>query len=77
MSHDVSAVRQLQMAYVQGLGEVRGGSIEVIGERLDDLRVDWTPAEPASPGELGRRGYHPRGAALHLAWHPTAHRSVL
>jgi len=64
MSHDVSAVRQLQMAYVQGLGEVRGGSIEVIGERLDDLGVDWTPAEPASPNELGTWGYHSRGAAF-------------
>jgi uncharacterized protein (DUF362 family) len=44
MSHDVAAQRQLTMAYDMGLGEIREGAIEVVGARLDALRVDWAPA---------------------------------
>ena len=47
--HEVSSIRQLTMAYDMGLGEVREESIQIIGERLDDLRVDWVPAEPSVP----------------------------
>jgi uncharacterized protein (DUF362 family) len=49
MSHDVAAIKQLAMANAMGLGEIDEGSIEIIGERLDDLRVDWIPAEPSVP----------------------------
>ena len=45
MSHDVAAIKQLAMANAMGLGEIDEGSIEIIGERLDDLRVDWVPAK--------------------------------
>jgi len=27
-----------------GLGEIREQSIEVLGEKIDNLRVDWKPA---------------------------------
>jgi uncharacterized protein (DUF362 family) len=49
MSHDVAAIKQLAMANAMGLGEIDEGSIEIIGERLDDLRLDWIPAEPSVP----------------------------
>ena len=52
ISHDVSQIRQLNMAYAQGLGETREEAIELVGERLDSLRVDWLPATPASPDQL-------------------------
>ena len=55
MSFDVAEVKQLGMAYEMGLGEMREESIEIVGERLDDLRVSWLPAEPANPGSLGGR----------------------
>ncbi|MGD8699728.1 MAG: DUF362 domain-containing protein [Gemmatimonadales bacterium] len=45
MSHSVSGCRQLQMAYEMELGEIRENRIELVGERLDDLRVDWRPAQ--------------------------------
>lgn len=45
MSHSVTATRQLQMAYEMGLGEIRENRIELVGERLDDLRVEWRPAQ--------------------------------
>ena len=47
--HEVSSIRQLTMANAMGLGEIDEGSIEIIGERLDNLRVDWIPAEPSVP----------------------------
>jgi len=59
MSHSVAANRQLQMAYEMGLGEIRENRIELIGERLDDLRVEWSPARlrnqlSTCPFSLGR-----------------------
>ncbi len=44
MSHDVSDITQLRMGNEMGLGEIREDAIEVVGERLDDLRVEWRPA---------------------------------
>ncbi|MEA3367259.1 MAG: DUF362 domain-containing protein [Planctomycetota bacterium] len=44
MSHDVNKMKQLTMGFEMGLGEIRGPSIEVMGERLDNLRVAWKPA---------------------------------
>lgn len=37
--------RILTMAHQQGLGEIREKAIEIVGERLDDLRVKWLPAK--------------------------------
>jgi len=45
VSHEVADVKQLGMAYSMGLGEISEESIEIVGERLDDLRVQWLPAE--------------------------------
>jgi uncharacterized protein (DUF362 family) len=44
MSHDVKTVHQLTMGFDMGLGEIREQSIEILGEKLDDLRVTWKPA---------------------------------
>jgi len=44
MSHDVAKVKQLTMGFEMGLGEIRERSIEVVGEKLDNLRVAWKPA---------------------------------
>jgi len=44
MSHDVKKIKQLAMGFEMGLGEIREQSIEVLGEKLDNLRVDWKPA---------------------------------
>jgi hypothetical protein len=37
-------VKQLTMGFEMGLGEIREQSIKVVGEKLDNLRVDWKPA---------------------------------
>jgi hypothetical protein len=44
MSHDTKKVKQLTMGFEMGLSEIREQAIEVLGEKLDNLRVDWKPA---------------------------------
>jgi uncharacterized protein (DUF362 family) len=44
MSHDPKDVKQLTMGFKMGLGEIREESIEILGEKLDRLRVAWKPA---------------------------------
>jgi uncharacterized protein (DUF362 family) len=44
MNHDVNQIKQLTLGYEMGLGEIGENSIEMLGENLDDIRVDWTPA---------------------------------
>jgi hypothetical protein len=44
MSHSVGDVTQLTMGYTMGLGEIRRNHIEMIGESLDNLQVEWEPA---------------------------------
>ena len=44
MSHDTKKVKQLAMGFEMGLGEIREQSIEILGEKLDNLRVEWKPA---------------------------------
>ena len=44
MNHDVNEVRQLGMGFEMGLGEIHEEAIEVTGENLENLRVDWKPA---------------------------------
>ncbi len=44
MNHDVGQMKQLGIGYEMGLGEIRENSIEMLGEKLDDLRVQWIPA---------------------------------
>lgn len=45
MNHDVDKMKQLTMGYDIGLGEIRKESIEILGEKLDDLVVDWKAAK--------------------------------
>lgn len=48
INHDVAyADRILTLAQEQGVGVMHQESIEVVGERLDDLRVEWKPAKLA------------------------------
>ena len=44
MSHDTKKVKQLAIGFDMGIGEIREQSIEVLGEKLDNLRVPWKPA---------------------------------
>ena len=44
MSHDTKKVKQLAMGFDMGLGQIREQSIEILGEKLDNLRVKWKPA---------------------------------
>jgi len=44
MSHDTNKVKHLAMGFDMGLGEIREQSIEILGEKLDNLRVTWKSA---------------------------------
>jgi uncharacterized protein (DUF362 family) len=44
MNHDTKKVKQLAMGFEMGLGEIREQSIELLGEKLDNVRVTWKPA---------------------------------
>ena len=44
MSHNIADMKQLNMGYDMGLGEIREGAIEIVGEKLANLRVEWAPA---------------------------------
>lgn len=44
MSHNVSQQVQLNLGYRMGLGEIRQDKIEMLGERLSSIQVDWEPA---------------------------------
>jgi len=56
--HDVSQIRQLNMALDQGVGEIREEKIEIVGERLDDVRMEWIQATPASPTDVAVCPYY-------------------
>lgn len=45
ISHDVATITHLQMAYNQGIGQIREEHIELVGAALRDLQVDWKPAD--------------------------------
>jgi len=38
-------MKQLTMGFEMGLGEIRRDSIEIVGEKLDDLCVEWKEAK--------------------------------
>ena len=44
MSHDPASIKHVVMGTEMGLGEVREQSIEVLGEKLDNLKVTWKTA---------------------------------
>jgi uncharacterized protein (DUF362 family) len=62
--HDVSQIRQLNMARDQGIGETREEAIEIVGERLDSVRMEWIQATPASPTDLSACPYYPHSVAV-------------
>jgi hypothetical protein len=45
MNHDVNQIAQLIMGFDMGLGEVREDSIEIMGEKIDNLKVNWKTAQ--------------------------------
>ncbi len=45
MDHNVPGIAQLSMGFDMGLGETRENAIEMVGEKLDNLRVDWQQAK--------------------------------
>ena len=45
MSHNTDKIKHLSMGSDMGLGEIHEESIEILGEKLDNLRVSWKPAE--------------------------------
>jgi uncharacterized protein (DUF362 family) len=69
MSHDAPAMIQLQMAYEMGLGELREDRIQVVGERLDDMRVEWQPARLKN-SLTQRSGSRAACPFAHCAGHP-------
>jgi uncharacterized protein (DUF362 family) len=73
MNHDVADVKQVVMGHEMGLGEMREDSIEIIGERLDNLRVEWLPAELANFAPQEGRGYVPVRAPAYVVGHRMAH----
>lgn len=50
MNHDTQKVHQLAMGFNMGLGEIREGHIDVLGEKLDNLRAPWKPARLKNRG---------------------------
>lgn len=44
MSHDTNKVKHLAVGFEMGLGEIRESSIELLGEKLNNLRVPWKSA---------------------------------
>jgi len=44
MSHDTNKVKHLAMGFDMGLGQIQEQSIEILGEKLDNLRVTWKSA---------------------------------
>jgi len=64
IGHDASQIRQLNMARDQGIGETREEAIEIVGERLEDVRMEWIQATPASPTQLSAGPHYPHSVAV-------------
>jgi uncharacterized protein (DUF362 family) len=45
MSHDTTSIKHLTMGFDMGLGQIHEQSIEILGEKLDNLKVTWKPAK--------------------------------
>lgn len=45
MSYESDNVKQLGMGYNMGIGQINSESIEIVGEKIENVRVKWTPAE--------------------------------
>jgi uncharacterized protein (DUF362 family) len=62
MNHKVADLQQLVMGYKMGLGEIHEEAIQLVGDRLDSLRVEWEPAKlrPTLPPDA----HNPQESAL-------------
>jgi len=56
MSHDPTGIIQLVMGFERGMGEIREDRIELLGERLEDLRVPWSSARLQNQTQANRSG---------------------
>lgn len=45
MNHDTQKIKHLAMGFEMGLGEIREEAIELVGEKIDNLRTTWKPAQ--------------------------------
>jgi len=52
MSHNIGSIAQLTMGAEMGLGEINLNSIELLGEKLDDIKMAWLPASLQSSSSL-------------------------
>ena len=62
MGHDPADIKQFALAQEQGFGEIREEAIEIVGDKLDNLRVDWKHAQHIDI-EMYRRQQEQREAA--------------
>jgi len=46
IGHDVNQIPHLLQAHAQGIGQILEDKIELTGATLDELHMDWIPAEP-------------------------------
>ena len=60
------------MEYEMGLGEMREERIELLGERLDDLRVSWSSADLRNLALSSRSGCPMRSCSRDPSWLVTA-----
>jgi len=44
MSHDVTQIKHLQLASKMGLGQIAESNINILGENLSQIQVEWKPA---------------------------------
>jgi uncharacterized protein (DUF362 family) len=73
MSQDVADLKQVVMGYDMGLGEMHEDSIEIIGDSLDNLRVEWLPAKLTNFAPQEGSGYLPAGTPAYAVGHPRPH----
>jgi uncharacterized protein (DUF362 family) len=52
MDHNADYIRQLRMAHTRGLGTLAEEAIEIIGDSLDNLRVEWAHARLRNQNQM-------------------------
>ncbi len=45
IGHEPLWVHHLRMAHRQGLGELLEAEIDLVGARMDEIRMDWLPSD--------------------------------
>ncbi len=59
MNFHVPNIKQLTMGYDMGLGEINEESIEMIGEKLSNIKMNWKAANLKNP-----IGKHPTSCSI-------------